>query len=184
MTFRNLLLRLYPPRWRAEYGQEFAAVLETQPLGVSTVADILAGAARQQGRERGGWWALLALGTTVSAANLLVPFGPRGGPMFGLAILLVSTVAAFRARMRGASGYGAAMKVFLLCWGPDLLLAELVCLRIIPQRPLVCFHIDDAGLPSAWAFTWMGALVMVLELCLPATLGWFGAAVARRAQGR
>lgn len=40
----NLLLRLYPPRWRARYGDEFVAVLEERPLGPFDVADVLLGA--------------------------------------------------------------------------------------------------------------------------------------------
>ncbi len=39
-----LLLRFYPARWRARYGDEFAAVLEERPLGPFDVADILLGA--------------------------------------------------------------------------------------------------------------------------------------------
>jgi hypothetical protein len=41
---RALLLRLYPARWRARYGDEFAAVLEERPLGPFDVADVLLGA--------------------------------------------------------------------------------------------------------------------------------------------
>jgi hypothetical protein len=36
-----LLLRLYPARWRARYGDEFAAVLGERPLGPFDVADVL-----------------------------------------------------------------------------------------------------------------------------------------------
>ncbi len=39
-----LLLRLYPARWRERYGDEFAAVLESRPLGPFDVADVLLGA--------------------------------------------------------------------------------------------------------------------------------------------
>jgi hypothetical protein len=39
-----LLLRLYPARWRARYGDEFTAVLEERPLGPFDAADILLGA--------------------------------------------------------------------------------------------------------------------------------------------
>jgi hypothetical protein len=39
-----LLLRLYPARWRARYGDEFAAVLAERPLGPFDVADVLLGA--------------------------------------------------------------------------------------------------------------------------------------------
>ena len=40
----NLLLRCYPARWRARYGDEFAAVLDERPLGPFDVADVLLGA--------------------------------------------------------------------------------------------------------------------------------------------
>jgi hypothetical protein len=40
----GLLLRLYPARWRARYGDEFATLLEERPLGPFDVADILFGA--------------------------------------------------------------------------------------------------------------------------------------------
>src|SRR5689334_880090 len=39
-----LLLRLYPARWRARYGDEFAAVLQERPLGPFDVADVVLGA--------------------------------------------------------------------------------------------------------------------------------------------
>ena len=39
-----LLLRLYPARWRARYGDEFAMVLGERPLGPFDVADVLLGA--------------------------------------------------------------------------------------------------------------------------------------------
>jgi hypothetical protein len=39
-----LLLRLYPARWRDRYGDEFAAILESRPLGPFDVADVLLGA--------------------------------------------------------------------------------------------------------------------------------------------
>jgi hypothetical protein len=39
-----LLLRLYPARWRARYGDEFEQVLADRPLGPFDVADILLGA--------------------------------------------------------------------------------------------------------------------------------------------
>jgi hypothetical protein len=39
-----LLLRFYPARWRARYGDEFAALLLERPIGPFDVADILLGA--------------------------------------------------------------------------------------------------------------------------------------------
>lgn len=41
------LVRLYPSRWRAEYGEELADVLMRRPLGVGAVANVVAGAVRQ-----------------------------------------------------------------------------------------------------------------------------------------
>ena len=53
---RAFLIRCYPARWRARYGEEFEALLEERPLGPFDVADILLGAldARlTQGRAAG-----------------------------------------------------------------------------------------------------------------------------------
>lgn len=41
---RSLLIRCYPARWRARYGEEFLTILEERPLGPFDVADILLGA--------------------------------------------------------------------------------------------------------------------------------------------
>ena len=48
----KFLIRLYPARWRARYGDEFAAILEERPLGPFDVADILLGAFDAQLRLR------------------------------------------------------------------------------------------------------------------------------------
>lgn len=40
----GLLLAMYPARWRARYGEEFRAVLESRPLGPFDVADVVIGA--------------------------------------------------------------------------------------------------------------------------------------------
>ena len=50
---RSLLLRCYPARWRARYGDEFEAILVERPLGPFDVADILLGALDAQLRSRG-----------------------------------------------------------------------------------------------------------------------------------
>lgn len=49
---RSLLIRLYPARWRARYGDEFEAILDERPLGPFDVADILLGAVDAQLRLR------------------------------------------------------------------------------------------------------------------------------------
>jgi hypothetical protein len=50
---RSLLIRCYPARWRARYGDEFEAILEERPLGPFDVADIFLGALDAQLRLRG-----------------------------------------------------------------------------------------------------------------------------------
>lgn len=45
-----LLLALHPRAWRARYGEEFRALLETEPLTARVVLDVLIGAVRQQVR--------------------------------------------------------------------------------------------------------------------------------------
>lgn len=50
---RSVLLRCYPARWRARYGDEFGAILEERPLGPFDVLDILLGAIDAQLRSRG-----------------------------------------------------------------------------------------------------------------------------------
>jgi len=50
---RSFLIRCYPARWRARYGDEFEALLEERPLGPFDVADILLGALDAQLRLRG-----------------------------------------------------------------------------------------------------------------------------------
>jgi hypothetical protein len=49
----SFLVRCYPARWRARYGDEFEAMLEERPLGPFDVADILLGAFDAQLRQRG-----------------------------------------------------------------------------------------------------------------------------------
>lgn len=38
------LLKLYPPRWRRRYGEEFVALIASQPFSFFTVLDIIGGA--------------------------------------------------------------------------------------------------------------------------------------------
>ena len=49
----RLLLRCYPARWRARYGDEFEALLDEASLGPFDVADILLGAIDARLRLRG-----------------------------------------------------------------------------------------------------------------------------------
>ena len=120
---RSLLIRCYPARWRARYGDEFEALLDERPLGPFDVADILVGAMDAQLRLRGhgavihgrglsmslrigGSAAILGSALLASAGFLSYGLVPVGGwvPPFlllaGLASLLVALagLSAFQAR--------------------------------------------------------------------------------------
>jgi hypothetical protein len=49
------LVRLYPARWRAEYGEELAQILMRRRLGVAGAANVIASAAWQQLRMQEPW---------------------------------------------------------------------------------------------------------------------------------
>ena len=56
----GLLLALHPRSWRARYGEELRALLETAPLTPTVVGDVLRNAARQHARVHRGPLQLLA----------------------------------------------------------------------------------------------------------------------------
>ena len=98
---RSLLIRLYPARWRARYGEEFEAILEERPLGPFDVADILLGALDARLRLRGqgaenqhgrGFSMSLRIGGFATAPTILL--------LVGLVACLVAEagLSAFQAR--------------------------------------------------------------------------------------
>jgi hypothetical protein len=70
MNLRNLLIRAYPRRWRAEFGPELAAILALKGLTPSDIADVLAGAARQHIRQDP--WKICALGLSLWTSGLAI----------------------------------------------------------------------------------------------------------------
>src|SRR5512137_1476326 len=102
-----LMLRLYPARWRARYGDEFAAVLAERPLGPFDVADVLLGAldahlhlrglgaASQHAKgfamslRIGGYAAIVGglLWLYILAGNAINNGAESGAPFIGIAIL-------------------------------------------------------------------------------------------------
>jgi hypothetical protein len=135
---RSLLIRCYPARWRARYGDEFEALLEERSLGPSDVADILLGALDAQLRLRGrgatshrrglsmslrigGFAAIIGAGLLGAAGFLsygLVSVAGAVRPLLfftGLSALLVALAAlsAFQARVHPRLTWGAfAMTAF------------------------------------------------------------------------
>jgi len=85
---RALLVRLYPARWRARYGDEFEAILDERPLGPFDVADILLGALDAQLRLR-RVGADLAHGRRLSMSLRIGGFASiLGGALVAISIVL------------------------------------------------------------------------------------------------
>jgi len=196
------LVRLYPARWRREYGAEFADVVAARPLGPRAVLDIVWNALRQQGRL-GEPWILVAvplLAFNLCQWSLLVLYPPpyQQDSFTGnwiastLGSLLLAGVGYWTVIRNGpeARGGRAALKASLLINSPLSLIALLAAiglLRIVtvgPGDPTSTFlqHgfaltlYDHARRPPAL----FGMFVMPL-LGLPESLfwGWLGGRIAR-----
>jgi hypothetical protein len=175
---RSLLIRLYPARWRARYGDEFEALLEERPLGPFDVADILLGALDAQLRLRGrgadiqkgtGFSMSLRLGGAAAIVGaVLFPAGlmvssPNGGSdeVAGAALMLAGTGALLLALI-GLSSFQARQHPRLI-WAAFALPAlgtvmsstGLVAMAAVGDRPFV------AGL-SPWSIWILGVLATVV----------------------
>ena len=127
---RSLLIRLYPARWRARYGDEFEAILEARPLGPYDVADILLGALDAQLRLRGrgagiregrGFPMSLRIGgiaAIVGASLIVIVIVLTGGLTQGSdrvnAIALLVALAALLVALTGMSAFQARSNPWLV----------------------------------------------------------------------
>jgi hypothetical protein len=127
---RSLLIRLYPARWRARYGDEFEVLLEDRPLGPFDVADILLGALDAQLRLRGhgvgtqpsrrftmslriGGIAAI-IGASLIAVVLAITSGLTGADDTAGAILLLVALAALLVAVTGLSAFQARSNPWLV----------------------------------------------------------------------
>ncbi len=131
MNLRPLLVRCYPARWRARYGDEFEAILEERPLGPFDVADILLGAFDAQLRLRNVGGADIAPGRSFSMSLRIGGFAAIiGAPLwtggwviangtFGTvdlrtaAVLLVAGSLALLVALTGLSAFQARLQPVL-----------------------------------------------------------------------
>ena len=190
----GLLLRCYPSRWRARYGEEFAAVLAERPLGPFDVADVLLGALDAQLHLRGigapdgpakrpdvssriGGWAAVAGGIVWLLVFVMSVTISEAGA-FGMALLLVGTVlllvaltglSAFQARRYPRLVWAAFLVPAL---GALLSIVGVVGMATVGDRPFL-------GAPSSWHVWILGAAGMLIGSGLFAIATWRVGALPR-----
>ena len=150
----RLLLRCYPARWRARYGEEFEALLDEAALGPFDVADILLGAIDARlllrgpsadiGQRReffmslriGGFAAVIA--SSIWTLLLLATGSLQGRPFGGVvAVLAFAGLLALLVAVAGLSAYQARAHPKLVWTAFALMAAGSVAMAIGAAADLV-----------------------------------------------
>lgn len=118
------LVRLYPSRWRAEYGEELAEILLRRPLGFATVVNVVSGALRQHEP-----WLIVGVPLFVCVSvnwvmrlsgwqyrDPLSAFSVGG--LLALVLLLFTGLGFWTVLRSGRGGACAAMSVLILLMAP------------------------------------------------------------------
>jgi hypothetical protein len=196
-----LLIRLYPARWRARYGDEFAAVLEERVLGPFDVADVLLGALDAHLHLRGlgvasehrkgfamslriGGYAAIVGGLLwlfVLAANALNNGGESFSPWLGYAIVgaTVMTLVA----LIGLSAFQARRHP-VLTWAAFAIPGLGAAIGLLGYASIVLTGDSDAvliGGISPWMLGALGLTTMVLGSSLFAVATWRTRSLSRGA---
>jgi hypothetical protein len=197
------LLRCYPARWRARYGDEFAAVLAERPLGPFDVADILLGAldahlhlrglgaASQHAKgfamtlRIGGYAAIVGglLWFLTLAGNAINNGGESFFPWLGYAI--VGATAATLVALIGLSAFQARRHP-ALAWAAFAIPAVGAVIGLLGYALIVVTGDSDAiliGGVSPWMLGSFGLLTMVLGSSLFAIATWRTRSLSRGASG-
>jgi hypothetical protein len=198
---RALLLRCYPARWRARYGDEFAAVLEARPLGPFDVADILLGAldahlhlhglgaASEHAKgfamslRIGGYAAVLGgvLWLLSLAGNAINNGGESFWPWLGYA--LVGATVATLVALVGLSAFQSRRHP-VLTWAAFAIPALGAVIGLLGYSLVVMTGDSDTilvGGISPWMLGSIGLLMMVLGSSLFAIATWRARALSRGA---
>jgi hypothetical protein len=199
----DLLLRLYPTRWRARYGDEFAALLAERPLGPFDVADVLLGAldahlhlrglgAASEHRKGfamslriGGFAAIIGgiLWLLALAGNAINNGGESFSPWLGYSIV-GATVATLIALI-GLSAFQARRHP-ALTWAAFAIPALGAVTGLLGYVLIVATGDSDAILPggiSPWFLSMLGLLTMMLGSILFAVATWLTRSLPRTASG-
>jgi hypothetical protein len=156
---RSLLIRCYPARWRARYGDEFLAILEERPLGPYDVADILLGALDARLRSR-------RAGTDPTKHGRGLPMSLRVG---GFAAILGAVLWAVGGLLSlGLTGVDGAVPVAMLMVGMVVLLVAVAGLSAFQARS------HPGAIWVAFAVTAIGTVVFFAGYAGSAVIGGDG----------
>jgi hypothetical protein len=195
-----LLLRLYPARWRARYGDEFAAVLEERPLGPFDVADILLGALDAHLHLRGlgaapqhqrGFAMSLRIGGYAAIVGGLLWFialafnainaGADSGAWWIGIVIVIATVMTLVALI-GLSTFQARRHP-VLTWAAFAIPAAGAVIGLFGFAAMVVLGNSDAivGGMSVWAISSFGLLTLLVGSGLFALATWRARSLSRAA---
>ncbi len=186
-----LLLRLYPAAWLARYGDEFAAVLEQQPLGPFDVADVLLsaldahlhlrglGAASQSQKgfvmsQRIGGYAAIVAGILwlIALAAQVINNGGDGAPwMF---FVIVSATVLTLVALTGLSAF-QARRYPALTWAAFAVPAASAVVALIGFAGLAAGGDSDRPLVAgvgAWGIMSIGMMGLFIGSGLFALVTW------------
>src|SRR6187401_211602 len=177
----SLLVRAYPARWRARYGDEFGLVLAERPLGPFDIADVLLGAldahrhlrdlgaAASDGKgfamtlRIGGYAAILGglMWFTALGANAINDGGEQGAFWIGL-VLVVATIATLIALI-GLSAF-QARRFPALVWAAFIIPATGAVVALLGVVAMAVTGDSDQAIVwdlSGWAISTLGLIALL-----------------------
>ena len=197
----TLLLRLYPARWRARYGDEFGLVLAERPLGPFDIADVLLGAldahlhlrdlgaAASDGKgfamtlRIGGYAAILGglMWFTALGANAINDGGEQGAFWIGL-VLVVATITTLIALI-GLSAF-QARRFPALVWAAFIIPATGAVVALLGVVAMAVTGDSDQAIVwdlSGWAIASLGLIALLAGSVLFALATWRTRSLSRAA---
>lgn len=187
--FITALVRLYPARWRREYGAELADLLVTRPLGLHAIGDVVWNGFRQRVRsfDLATWFGLTAMLAVVAmfaygqpvleSSHMTFPqvgIPPLHSNVYALFLVACGCAIHLRSRTSPARAGVAAMKISFIAGFPILIAGSLLLAGLARPDAL-------ADSPSAWNVL----VAPIARLGESWIWGWVGAtlgrALARRA---
>jgi hypothetical protein len=199
---RSLLIRCYPARWRARYGEEFAALLDERRLAPFDVADILLGAVDARLRSHGlgasqherGFAMTLRIGGSAAILGGLLWFTALGANAINDGdetnswwigvVLVVATIATLLALV-GLSAF-QARQYPALTWAAFAIPAAGGVIALLGVVAMALGGDTDRqiiGELSGWAIATLGLLTMLLGSGLFALATWRTRSLSRAAAG-